>query len=92
VSATVPTAEEFEALVARVEKLEARLTADRGDASEWLTVSAAANYAGCTVGRIRKLVERRRLAYSQEAVGCRIFISRSDLDQFIRDQLNETRA
>jgi excisionase family DNA binding protein len=50
---------------------------------EWMDVKTAARYIGTEVGAIRKLVERRKIAYSQEAPGCRVWIARRDLDAFM---------
>jgi len=69
----------------------AELAADRGSAPEWMDVREASLYAGCTVGRMRKLIERRELAYSQEAPGCRIFVARRDLYEFMQSNRNERR-
>lgn len=58
-------------------------SADRGG---WLDVKAAAEYLGCTEGRVRKLVERRQIPYSQEAPGCRVFLSKADLDRWMDER------
>src|SRR5262249_18360033 len=65
----------------------AQLAADRGSARpEYLDVKAAAAYSGMTVGRLRKLIERRKVAVSQEARGCRIFVARRDLDAWMEER------
>jgi excisionase family DNA binding protein len=66
--------------------------ADRGDAPEYLSVKDAAAYLGCTEGRVRKLVEARRIPFAQDGPGCRIFLSRADLDRFMQSNRNERRA
>lgn len=77
--ATVPTGEEFDALLARVEALEAQLAAPTNP-PEWLTVKAAADYTGLTEDAIRKLVDRRGVPKNQEVAGGRILLRRTDLD------------
>ena len=76
-----------------VERVLARLDASavRGDAPEYLSVKDAANYIGATEGRVRKLVERKRIPVSQDGPGCRVFISRTDLDRFMHDNRNGRR-
>jgi excisionase family DNA binding protein len=82
-----------EIVEAIVERVLARMKAavDRGDAPEYLSVNDAATYLGCSVGRVRKLIERRRIPVSQDGPRSRIFISRTDLDLFMHDRRKETR-
>jgi excisionase family DNA binding protein len=50
----------------------------------WMSVETAARYLDCTPERIRKLIARRAIPFSQEAPGCRIFLSKTDLDAWMR--------
>jgi excisionase family DNA binding protein len=66
------------------EELLAEIAAARDAAApEWLDVAAAANYLGCTKGRLYKLVQRREVAYVQESEGARLFFNRADLDEYM---------
>src|SRR3954462_14838633 len=49
----------------------------------WMTIETAARYLDVSVERLRKLKDRRRIPYHQEGVGCRVFFSRADLDQWL---------
>jgi excisionase family DNA binding protein len=51
---------------------------------EWMSIETAARYLDCPSERVRKLIARRAIPFSQEAPGCRIFLSRSDLDTWMR--------
>lgn len=51
---------------------------------EWMSITTAARYLDCTPERIRKLVARRAIPFSQDGPGCRIFFSKTDLDQWMR--------
>jgi excisionase family DNA binding protein len=50
----------------------------------WMDVKAAASYLGCEATVVRKLIQHRKIRYSQEAPGCRIWIARLDLDTWLR--------
>ena len=52
-------------------------------ASDWLSVSSAANYLDVAEERIRKLIARRQLPFYQEAAGCRILLRRCELDDWL---------
>jgi excisionase family DNA binding protein len=54
---------------------------------EWMDVRTAAEYLGCTPGRVRKLVERRQVPFSQVAPGCRIFLRGRDLDRWLEGRI-----
>ncbi len=62
-----------------------------GNQPRYLTTEQAATYLGTTVGRIEKLVQQRRIPYVQEAVGCRLFFDRVDLDTWMRTMRHEAR-
>ena len=57
----------------------------------WMSVETAARYLDCPPERVRKLIARRSIPFSQEAPGCRIFLSRTDLDRWMRDDLRDER-
>jgi hypothetical protein len=59
------------------------LRAVDGGWPEWMDAKTAARYVGGQVGAVRKLVERRKISYSQEGPGCRVWIARRDLDAFM---------
>ena len=61
-------------------------------ATEYLSVTDAATYLGCTEGRLRKLIEQRRIPFTQDGRGCRVFLSKADLDQFMHDNRNDRRT
>jgi excisionase family DNA binding protein len=79
VSASVPTAEEFAALAARVEVLEALLAAP-AEPREWLTIPQAAQHTGLSEAAVRKLIDRLGLDKHQEVRGGRVLVRRADLD------------
>lgn len=58
---------------------------------EWQSIATAARYLDVPAERLRKLVARRAIPYSQEAVGCRISFSRYDLDDWMRSQRSGVR-
>jgi excisionase family DNA binding protein len=89
-SASVPTAEEFAALVARVEELEQRFAAPN-TTPEWLTVPDAAVYTGLSVAAVRKLIDRLGIDKHQEIKGGRILVRRTDLDAAIASRNGRTR-
>jgi len=73
--------------------LSERPAADRGTSTnEYLSVKDAAAYTGCTVGRLRKLIERRRIPSHQEGPRCRVFLSKADLDTYMLDNRTERRT
>jgi excisionase family DNA binding protein len=50
----------------------------------WMNLKTAACYLDMSPERLRKLVARREIPFTQEAPGCRVFFSRSDLDAWMR--------
>lgn len=50
---------------------------------DWMSVETAARYLDVSPERVRKLVARREIPFSQEAKGCRVFLRRSDLDAWM---------
>jgi hypothetical protein len=86
VSATVPTAEEFAALVARVEALEAKLAATFSPWPEWMNAETLARYIDTTVPAVHKLAARGQLPVHQEAPGCRLTFKRSEIDAHLASQ------
>jgi len=50
----------------------------------WLDVPTAAKYMSVSPERVRKLIARNAIPYSQEAPGCRVLIERRALDQHLR--------
>lgn len=76
-SANVPTSDEFAALQARVEALEAQLAAR--EQPEWLNLADASRYVGRSESATYKLVTRLGLKH-QEVAGGRIQIRRAELD------------
>lgn len=76
------TAEEFEALADKVAELEARPAVEPWP--EHMSVETAARYLDMTREALRKLVQRRKVAYSQECKGGRLSFARIDLDEFAR--------
>ena len=87
VTVAVPT-ELIELVATRAAELVAERLA-RQDAEpwpEWMSIETAARYLDCTVQRMRKLVARREVPYSQESPGCRVFFHRLELDRWMADQ------
>jgi excisionase family DNA binding protein len=78
VTVEIVTAQEFAALVARIEALEAQLATNPWP--EWMSVETASRYLDCSPERIRKLIASHRLPAHQEAPGCRVFLHRPELD------------
>jgi excisionase family DNA binding protein len=66
-----------------LEQLRAELRAEREPWPAWMSVATAARYLDCSEERLRKLVARQEIPFSQEAVGCRISFSRIDLDAWM---------
>jgi excisionase family DNA binding protein len=82
---TVPTAEEFRALVARVAELEHRL-AETAPQSQgpYLTVLEAAELLHCKRQRIDDLLSQRRLTPLKD--GSRTLLSRAEVEEYIRSR------
>jgi excisionase family DNA binding protein len=59
---------------------------------EWLNVDSAAAYMDVSAERVRKLIARRAIAYSQEGPGCRVLLNRRDLDAYLIDHRHERRS
>ncbi len=77
-----------EMIAAEVEKAEQRLcekftTSGNGGWPEWMDVKTAARYLGCEVGAVRKLVERKKVPSHSEGRGCKVWLSRSELDTYM---------
>ena len=79
-----------EAIRALVAEEVARQLAERGEPEasgigwpEWLDVKTAARYLGCEVGAVRKLYERRKVPSYSEGRGCKVYLRRRDLDEFM---------
>jgi excisionase family DNA binding protein len=68
---------------------ELRADLDREAWPGWLDVPTAARYLSVSEERIRKLVARHGIPYSQEGPGCRIFFERAALDQWMRSQVGD---
>jgi len=49
-----------------------------------MNVATCARYLDVSPERVRKLVATRRIPYSQEAPGCRVFFRRSELDEWMQ--------
>jgi excisionase family DNA binding protein len=55
-----------------------------GDAwPAWMSVETAARYLDVSPERLRKLQARRHVPFHQEAPGCRVLFSRTDLDEWM---------
>jgi excisionase family DNA binding protein len=52
----------------------------------WMRLDTAATYLDMSPERLRKLVARRAIPFSQEGPGCRVFFERSALDEWMRSQ------
>lgn len=50
---------------------------------EWMSVETAATYLDMAEERIRKLKDRRVIPYYQDGPGCRVFLRRSELDDWM---------
>lgn len=59
---------------------------------EWMRLPRAAEYIDVSEDALRKLAERGKVTYSQEAPGCALWFARSDLDAFMLDQRREARS
>lgn len=54
-----------------------------GRASPWMDIRRAADYLGCSVERVRKLVMARKVPFHQDQPGARIFFHRRELDEWL---------
>lgn len=52
-------------------------------AAEWLSIETAARYLDVSPERVRKLVARRAIPHYQEGPGCRVFLRRRELDEWM---------
>ena len=52
-------------------------------APEWMSVESAARYLDVSPERVRKLVARRTIPHYQEGPGCRVFLRRRELDEWM---------
>jgi excisionase family DNA binding protein len=50
---------------------------------QWMGVTTASRYLNVSEERVRKLVARGKIPYHQESRGCRVFLSRGDLDEWM---------
>jgi excisionase family DNA binding protein len=67
-----------------LEQLRAELRAEQADGwPGWMSVETASKYLDVSPERIRKLVARGEIPYSQEGAGCRISFSRTELDEWM---------
>jgi excisionase family DNA binding protein len=46
-------------------------------------VKSAARYLGCEAGAVRKLYERRKVPHYQDGPGCKVYLRRRELDQYL---------
>jgi len=67
------------------------LQADHVGWPRWMSVLTAARYLDVSEERIRKLVARREIPYSQHDAGCRIFFDRLAIDEWMRGQTHYAR-
>jgi excisionase family DNA binding protein len=58
----------------------------------WMNVATVARYLDVSPERVRKLVARREIPFTQEAPGCRVFFSRCDLDAWMRSSAQPRRG
>lgn len=62
----------------------AELARDSGNEwPAWMSVETAARYLDVSAERVRKLIAARAIPYAQEAPGCRVFLSRAALDEWM---------
>ena len=61
----------------------AQLEASLPAGPEWLSVESAAEYLDVKPERVRKLVARRAIPYYQDGPGCRVFLRRRELDNWL---------
>src|SRR5690349_12532587 len=70
------------ALAERIATLVLRVLKERQPSSSpWLDIEGATAYLGCSVERLRKLVQRRAIPFHQERPNKRIFLHRLELDE-----------
>jgi excisionase family DNA binding protein len=67
------------------------LQANHAGWPSWMSVLTAARYLDVSEERIRKLVTRNEIPYSQQEAGCRIFFDRLALDEWMRAQTHHAR-
>jgi excisionase family DNA binding protein len=89
IALTVP-AEVIDAIIAEVKRgvLDAL---ERGDGHPdrwpgWMSVPTAGRYLDISTGRLYKLIARGVIPFSQEGPGCRVFLERRALDEWMRSQ------
>jgi excisionase family DNA binding protein len=80
------------ALTAIAAALDSNHRDDPEPSPEWMNVNTAARYLDVSTERVRKLVARREIPFTQEAPGCRVFFSRSDLDAWMRSSAHPWRG
>jgi excisionase family DNA binding protein len=51
---------------------------------QWMSITTAARYLDVSVQRLRKLVATKQIPFVQEGYACRLFFSRTDLDDWMR--------
>jgi excisionase family DNA binding protein len=74
------------------DELLAELRAESGNSGPaFMNVNQAAEYMGVTVGRVRKLIGSRAIAYHQESAGARVLLGRADCDAYMAEQRHEAR-
>jgi excisionase family DNA binding protein len=81
---------------AAVDAIAAALPAPTKPWPEYMGVERAAAYLDMTPEALRKLVQRRKIPFSQEGPGCRLSFARADLDEYARrhriDPIGEVNA
>jgi excisionase family DNA binding protein len=83
-----------EAIAGRAAQLVLERLAERdngGGWPEWMSVETAARYMDVSPERVRKLIAQRRIPFSQEAPGCRVFLRRSALDACMDEATHDRR-
>jgi hypothetical protein len=63
-----------------------------GPMKEWFNVESAAAYMDVAPERVRKLIARGAVAYSQEGAGCRVLLRRADVDAYLIEHRHERRG
>jgi excisionase family DNA binding protein len=78
-------AEAVEAIATRAAELVLEQFALNGGSEwpAWMSVERAAAYLDVSPERVRKLISTRSIPYSQEGPGCRVFLQRSALDEWM---------
>ena len=59
---------------------------------EWMSIETAARYLDVPVERIRKLVARRAIPFSQESLGCRLSFNRRELNAWMDANRTDPRS